>query len=105
MGIAVFSFLMVVSQFNIKSVGSCKTKNDAPVGPHRHGPQTLQVAFERMQAIAREIQSLRRDGGIENRENSFNRIQQVGANPASVTAFVEALEAAMLETPNHQSTM
>ena len=58
-----------------------------------------------MQAIAWKIQSLRRDGGIENRENSFDRIQQVGANPTAVAAFIEPLEPAMLKTPNHQSTL
>jgi len=99
------SFLVVIGQFNIKSIGACKTKNDAPVRPHRHGPQTLQVTFERMQAIAGQIQSLRRGRGVESRENSFNWIQQAWANPAPITALIEPLEATMLETPNHQSTM
>ena len=31
-----FRRLVVVNQFNIKSVSSFKTENDAPVGPNRH---------------------------------------------------------------------
>jgi hypothetical protein len=72
---------MVVDQFNIKGIIHFKTENDAPIGPHRHGPQALQIAFERMQAIAGEIQSLRCRGRIENRENSFNRSKRSGRIP------------------------
>ena len=105
MGMAIVSFLVVIGQFNVKSVGACKTKNNAPVGPHRYGPQTLQFAFERMQAKAGKIQSLRRGSSVESRENSFHRIQQVGANPASVTAFIEPFEAAIMKAPNHYATL
>jgi hypothetical protein len=56
-----------------------------------------------VQAVAGEMQSLRRCGGIENRENSLNRIQEVGADPTSVAAFIEAFQASMLKAPNHQS--
>jgi hypothetical protein len=97
MGTVFYSFLVVVDQFNVKSVLPFKAENDAPIGPHCHRPQPLQVAFQRMQAIAREIQSLRRRGGIENRKDSFNRLQKVGAYPASVVAFIEAFQAPMLE--------
>ena len=52
-----------------------------------------------MQAIAGDIQTLRRRGGIENRKDSFNRLQKVGAYPTSVVAFIEAFQAPMLEAP------
>src|ERR1035437_6538364 len=57
MGIVVFP-LVVVDQFNVKGVGSFKTKHDAPVGAYRHRPQTFQIAFERVKAIPWNIQSL-----------------------------------------------
>jgi hypothetical protein len=56
-----------------------------------------------VQAVAGKIQSLRRCGGIENREDSLNRIQEVGADPTSVAAFIEAFQASMLKAPNHQT--
>jgi len=46
---------------------------------------------------------LRRCGGIENREDALNRIQEVGADPTSVAAFIEAFQASMLKAPNHQT--
>ena len=58
-----------------------------------------------MQAKARKIQGLRRGSGVESRENSFNCIQQAGANPAPAATFIESLEATMLEASNHQSTL
>ena len=88
---------MVVDQFNVKGIRSFKTENYAPVGPHGYRSQPLQVAFEWVQAIAGNIQSLRRGGGVENRQNSFDRLQQVGAYPAVVAAFIEPFDATILE--------
>ena len=96
-----FSFcLVVVGQFNVESVSPLKTENDTPIGPHRYGPQPLQVAFERVKAIPGNVESLRRGGGIENRQYALNRIQQVGTYPAPVTAFVKPFKAPVLEAPN-----
>src|ERR1700730_13175355 len=94
---------MVIDQLNVKGMIPLKTENDAPIGPYRHGPQPPQVAFEWVQAVAGEIQGLRRCGRIENREDSLNRIQEVGADPTSVATFIEAFQASMLEALNHQS--
>ena len=55
MGMVFLLFLVVVDQLNVEGVRSIKTKNDAPVGPYRHGPEPLQVAFERMQTITGEV--------------------------------------------------
>ena len=99
------SSLVIVDQFNVKSIIPCKAENDAPIGPHRHRPQPLQITLQRMQAIARKIQGLRRRGRIENRKDAFDSFQQVGAYPASVAAFLEAFQAPMLEAPNHQGLL
>jgi hypothetical protein len=50
---------MVVDQFNVKGIRSLKTKNDAPVGPHGHGPKPFQVTFERVQTISGQVYFLR----------------------------------------------
>jgi hypothetical protein len=54
--------LVVVDQFNVKGVILFKAEYDAPVSPHRYGPKPFQIAFERVQPILRNIESLRRSG-------------------------------------------
>jgi hypothetical protein len=96
---------MVVSQFNVKGVLSLKSEDDAPIGPHGHRPESLQVALQRVRAIARQIESLWRCRRIENRKDSFHRVQQVGPDPASVAALIEAPETPMLEAPDHENVV
>src|SRR6202034_2993124 len=50
-GVLSFSSV-VVDQFNIESVFSLKSENNAPVCPHCHRPEAAQPALKRMQAIA-----------------------------------------------------
>jgi hypothetical protein len=96
---------MIVGQFNIKGVLTLKPENDAPIGSHGHGPESPHVALQRMQPIARQIERLRRCRRIQNRKDSFHRLQQVAAYPASVPAFIEAFETSVLEAPNHKSVV
>ena len=51
----------------------------------------FQIAFERVQAIAGQIERLGRGSRVENREDSFDGVQEIGANPAAVGALIEAL--------------
>jgi hypothetical protein len=102
MGMVLSSSLVIIDQFNVKSILPFKAKDDAPIGPDRHRPQPFQIAFKRVQ-VPGDIQTLRRRGGIEHRKDSLNRFQQIGAYSASVVAFIEALQAPMIETPNHLS--
>ncbi len=44
---------------------------------------------------------MRRGGVIEDREHSFDRLQQVQAYPAPVAAFIRALQTPVLEAPDH----
>jgi hypothetical protein len=103
MGIEFSSSLMVIDQLDIKGVVPLKAENDSPIGPYRHGPESFQAAFERVQPIPGEIQALRASGGIKDCKDSFHRFQEVGSYPAPVAAFIETFQAAMLEAPNHQS--
>jgi hypothetical protein len=102
MGIVFSSSLVVIDKFNVKGIIPFKAKNDAPISPYRHCPQPLHFAFKRVQSIARDIQSLRRRGGIENRKNSFDRLQKVWSYPAPIAAFIEAFQASMFKAPDHQ---
>ena len=93
--------LVIIDQFNVKGIILFEAENDAPICSYRHRPHPLQVAFKLVQTKAWEIESLRRRGGIENRKNSFHRLQQVGAYSTSVVALIEPLQAPMFEAPNH----
>jgi hypothetical protein len=69
-----FSFsLVVINQLNVKSVCSVKAENDTPVGSHRHGPETPQIAFERMQPVAWKVEGLRRSGSIQTAKNTVKQ--------------------------------
>jgi hypothetical protein len=92
---------VVVNQLHVKNVISFKTEDNSPISAHRYGPKSSQAAFQGVQPIAGEIQGLRAGGGIEDRKDSFYRLQEVGPYPASVAAFIEAFEAPMFEAPNH----
>jgi hypothetical protein len=102
MGIVFSSSLVVIDKFNVKRIIPFKAKNDAPISLYSHGPQPFQFSFKRVQPIARDIQSLRRRGGIENRKNSFDRFHKVGSYPAPIAAFIEAFQASMFKAPDHQ---
>ncbi len=92
---------MVVSQFNVKSIGTLEPKNDAPVRPHGHRPETPQVAFERMKMISGETKLLRGHGVIGNSENFLNCIYKVRPYSSAVLLLVKPLKAAMLKAPDH----
>ena len=105
MGMVVFPpSLVVVDQFNIKRVCVLKPENNTPVGPHRHRPKALQIAFKRVQTITGKIHSLRCGRFIEAGKNILNHLQQVGPYSTPVTAFIEPFQAPVFEAPNHQST-
>jgi hypothetical protein len=80
---------VIVDQFNVKGVVSFKAENDAPIGPDCDSPQSLQVAFKRVQPITGKVHSLRDIRLIKAGENIFNDTQQVGSYPASIAALIE----------------
>jgi len=96
----VFS-LVVVDQFNVKSITGFEAKNDAPIGPYRYGPQPFQVTLKWVQAIPGQIESFRRVGGIENGEDAFNRFYKVWPYSAAVAALIEAFQRSMLKALDH----
>jgi hypothetical protein len=104
MGMVFFSLLMVVDQFNVKGVCPFKAEDDAPVRPYGDGPKPFQVAFERMQPIPGDVESLWCGGRIENRKNTLNRIQEVATYPAAIPTLIKSFKATVLEAPNHKNT-
>src|ERR1017187_718865 len=105
MVMGVFSFsLVVVDQFNIESIFSLKSENDAPVCAYRHRPETAQSAFKRMEAIAGKVKGLRRRGLIETTQNVFDVVHQIRPYAAPVVAFKEPFQAPVFEASDHRDT-
>jgi len=92
---------VIINQFNVKSIFALKTENNAPFSPHGHRPEAPQLAFERMQPVAGEVERLRRRGMIEAAKNVFDRFQQIGPYAAPAIAFMEPFQAPVFEAPNH----
>jgi hypothetical protein len=61
-----------IAEIDVESVSVLEAKRDSPVSADGHGPEAFQVAFERVQAIAGNVQRLGRFGDIEGRENTLN---------------------------------
>jgi hypothetical protein len=53
-----------------------------------------------VQAITRQIESLRRVGGIEKSQNFLDRIHKVGTDTPAVTSLIKTFQAAMFEAPD-----
>jgi hypothetical protein len=95
---------VVVNQFDIKSILSLKTENDAPISSDGHGPEAPQIAFERMEPVAGEVERLRSRGLIEAAQNVLHIFPQIRPYPAPVALLMKPFQAAMIEAPNHQDT-
>src|ERR1700722_2127797 len=93
--------LVVVDQFNVKSIGAVEAKINSPIRSHRHRPKPLPFAFERMKAIPGNVESLGRRGGVEDRQDSFHRLDQVAADSSSVILLVKPFQATMLKAPDY----
>lgn len=92
--------LVIVDQFDVARVRALKSENDAPISPHRHRPESLQAAFQRVQAIPRKVHSLRRLCPIEPCKNVLHVLDQVVPYAAAITLLVEPFESSMFEAPD-----
>ena len=92
---------MIIDQLNVKHVAVLNPKDDAPVCPDGHGPETLQITFERVEAVSGKIKGLRYSCPIEAGQNVLDDIAQIGPYPTAVALLVEPFQSSMLEAPNH----
>jgi hypothetical protein len=99
-----FRRLVIIKQSNVERISALETKNDAPVGPNCHRPETNQITFERMEAIARKIKCLGSVCLVETGKNILHRVQYIRPYAAPVASLVKPFQAAVFETPNHEGT-
>jgi len=80
---------MVIGQLNVPCIAALKAEDDPPVGAHGQRPEAPQFAFERVQTITRQIESLRRVGGIEKSQNFLDRMDKVSTNTPAATSLIK----------------
>jgi hypothetical protein len=83
------SLLVIVDQFNAKGIVPFKAENNSPIRPHPHGPEAPQIAFERMQPVAGQVERLRRRSLIEAGQNVLDHFPQIRPYAAGVITFME----------------
>jgi len=82
----------VVERIDIRNVSSREAKDDAPVSANRYSPETLALAFQRMQAKAWQAHVPRRTCGVKPRKNIAQLRNVFSKQAAKVTSLVEPLE-------------
>ncbi len=65
--------------------------------------QSLPIALERVQSVARYVHVVSRLGDFEERKHLLKGIRRLRAYAAPVSLLVKAFQAAMLEANNHES--
>jgi hypothetical protein len=84
---------VVVDQLNIKGVNSFKTKHNPPIGPYSDKPKPLQVTFQGMKPVPRQIKCPWRSGSIKDGQNFLNRFTKSGSIPLwSSRAYKDILD-------------
>ncbi len=92
---------MIIGQLNVPCITVLKAEDDPPVGTQGQRPEAPQIAFELVQAITRQVESLRCTGGIEKSQNFLNGIDKISTDAAAVTPLIKTFQTAMFEAPYH----
>src|SRR5262245_16173732 len=93
---------VVIDQVDAGGLAVLETKDDAPVGAHDYGPQTLQVAFQAMQSKAWPVHGVDGRSSIEGGEYHGNALDHIRRQPAWVILLVEPPQAFVPDTFDHR---
>lgn len=92
---------MVIDVINIQRVAFGEAENHAPIGPNRDRPKAFELAFERMQTEAGQIQVSGRSGGIKSHENITQLRSMFPDHAARVVVLVKTLQSFVTDRPDH----
>ena len=92
---------MIVEVVDVDRLTLLEPEGDSPIAGHQHRKVTLQLAFERVQPQAREIQILRPAATIQQGQNVSQLLQMLRCYSSRRPTVVERLEPSMLERPDH----
>ena len=91
---------MVVGQIDLVCIAVLKAKDDAPIAGDHHAPVALQVALERMETIARQIEITGGLSLVQMEQHIVDAVELVAANLSSPKLF--PLFCRFLETHSKQ---
>jgi hypothetical protein len=92
---------VVIDQIKVCRVALLEAKNDPPVGANRDAPITREIALERVQSPARQVELARLCRLIEPSQHARDFVSVLRVQFAAVVAFIEASEAPVAKPPNH----
>lgn len=82
---------MVVNEVYVDSLGSVEPEDDAPVPGYANAPEVASIAFQPMQAQARQVHVMWLRGVVQGGQNSSDAGYQVGIDSSRVSSLVEPL--------------
>jgi hypothetical protein len=96
---------MVIQQVNLEYVRVLEAEDDAPVRPHRHRSEALQVAGQWVQPETMHIDVLDLLGDVQNTEDVLDLLDVLRVHASSVAAFKALSQSLVAETYDHLSSM
>lgn len=92
---------MVVEQVHVARVLAIETEDDAPVAGYGHGPESGEVALQRMQPKARQRHVVRYRSLVQTGENTLDLVGLIRPDLAAVSRFEQQAQPFMSEAANH----
>jgi len=93
---------VVIDQINIGGVALLKAEDDPPVGAHGDAPVPREVAFERMEPEARQVELFRSGRFVETGQHTGDFVHVLRVHLAPVIVFVKSSQAAMSKLSDHR---
>ena len=92
---------MIIGQIDIERIAIGKTENDPPIARYRNAPHALEIAFQRVKTIARQIEVRGVLGPVQVAKNVRDPARPIGTDFARL-ALVEAFQTPVAERPYHR---
>jgi hypothetical protein len=92
---------VVIDQINIRSVALLEPENDPPVGADGDAPIACEVAFQRVQPPAWQVEMARLCRLIEAGQHARHLVGVLRVYLAAVVVFIQASKAPMAKPPDH----
>ena len=78
---------MIVNQINVVGTTILESEHDSPIRPHDDGPQTIEIAPQRVKSKRRLIHILDHSSSIEHRENEADTGDILGTDLARIVTL------------------
>jgi hypothetical protein len=92
---------MVINQIDVPHISVSKTKDDAPICPNGHAPETPQVAFEGMESKAGEIHIFGNPSPAQNGKDVLNLFDPIRMESLAVAINKKPLKPLVPKTLDH----